>query len=143
MYIFLYISIYQISNNHTYSPQKVSFSCFILIFLLRLSFIFVCNKDISTIRKLSLELNRHLYVRWKFIVRNSPYGKSSLVLRCMWFWAFSLQWSVFHINLMFTSRCYIVIAQIYYTSMNLIRGNIIKHKSYSHLFYYFFIFVSQ
>ena len=62
-YIFLYISIYQISNNHTYSPQKVSFSCFILIFLLRLSFIFVCNKDISTIRKLSLELNRHLYVR--------------------------------------------------------------------------------
>ena len=143
MYIFLYISIYQISNNHTYSPQKVSFSCFILIFLLRLSFIFVCNKDISTIRKLSLELNRHLYVRWKFIVRNSQYGKSSLVLRCMWFWAFSLQWSVFHINLMFTSRCYIVIAQIYYTSMNLIRGNIINHKSYSHLFYYIFIFVLQ
>ena len=143
MYIFLYIIIYQISNNHTYSPQKVSFSCFILIFLLRLSFIFVCNKDISTIRKLSLGLNRHLYVRWKFIVRNSQYGKSSLVLRCMWFWAFSLQWSVFHINLMFTSRCYIVIAQIYYTSMNLIRGNIIKHKSYSHLFYYFFIFVLQ
>ena len=143
MYIFLYISIYQISNNHTYSPQKVSFSCFILIFLLRLSFIFVCNKDISTIRKLSLELNRHLYVRWKFIVRNSQYGKSYLVLRCMWFWAFSLQWSVFHINLMFTSRCYIVIAQIYYTSMNLIRGNIIKHKSYSHLFYYLFTFVLQ
>ena len=143
MYIFLYIIIYQISNNHTYSPQKVSFSCFILIFLLRLSFIFVWNKDISTIRKLSLELNRYLYVRWKFIIRNSPYGKSSLVLRCMWFWAFSLQWSVFHINLMFTSRCYIVIAQIYYTSMNLIRGNIIKHKSYSHLFYYIFIFVLQ
>ena len=134
---------YEISNNHTYIPQKLSFSCLILIFSFRLSFIFVCNKDITTMRKLSLELNRHLYVRWKFIVRNSQYGKSPLVLRCMWFWAFSLQWAVFHINLMFTSRCYIVIAQIYYTSMNLIRGNIIKHKSYSHLFYYFFIFVLQ
>ena len=54
---------YQISNIHTYIPKKVSFSYFILTFSLRLSFIFVCNKDISTIRKLSLELNRHLYVR--------------------------------------------------------------------------------